>query len=77
MYDWRLYLFARVTITKHQGLGSKNRNLFLTVLDAGSQVYVSVRLGSPEAFLLCGWRCKSPCGVFKGHSNTAVEIILG
>ena len=38
MYDWRLYLFARVTITKHQGLGLKKRNLFLTVLDAGSQV---------------------------------------
>ena len=55
MYDWRLYLFARVTITKHQGLGLKNRNLFLMVLDARSQVYVSVRVGSPEAFLLVFW----------------------
>lgn len=30
-----------------------------------------------SCFLCCKWGCKSHCGVFKGHSNVTVEIILG
>lgn len=56
MYDWRLYLFARVTITKHQGLGSKNRNLFLTVLKAKNprSGYHVVKMVIP-VFSLCAF----------------------